>query len=516
MMPKDSGMLRNYIALAAAAHTALIESVYLSSVSDWGLKALLSLVLSFTLWLLIIGWFLQFQRRAPLFLSFVILIEMVCLFFTTNYKVPVDANSLAFLAETNFAEAKEFVGPSIALWIIGSISATAAVFLLTRRKLVPLVGVHRRLGRFAAPALFIGLSLLMDVKDTTTKDDAFHYPLVVELPIAAIAYGRQKVIMTYQLLNRGNFVETSFSGGDDDIEAVLIIGESARGVSFSLNGYKRNTTPLLSRLNVISYRDMTSCAAATRISVPCLLTTATMENPLEAASKISLVAGFKARGFSSAWFSSHRVIGENDSLVTALANETDRQYFSQGSYRTRTDKTILAQVNSYIKSRPAKGRLTIIHTIGSHWRYVYRYGPEFARFTPVCMESNASDCTHEGLVNAYDNTILATDDFIFTVLASLQDRNAFVIYTSDHGESLGEDGNFIHGKPNRPEQRNVPLIFWASDQYKQTHPDRYAATIQHQSMPLNHDYIFHSMLDCAGIESNVINKKLSLCSSPEQ
>lgn len=306
----------------------------------------------------------------------------------------------------------------------------------------------------------------------------------------------------------------AFSGGDEDVEAVLIIGESARGRSFSLNGYPRNTNPKLSALDLISYRPVTSCAADTRISVPCLITQATLEDPLSAAAQISLIRGFKARGFPSTWFSSHRVSGENDSLIAALASETDKQVFASGSYKTRTDKAILAQVEPYLKDPSGKSRITVIHSIGSHWSYSNRYEPAFGTFTPVCTEAMAKACSIKSLVNAYDNSLLATDDFISRVIKSLAGDNAFVIYTSDHGESLGEDGNFLHGKPKRPEQRDVPLIFWASDIFRQKHLERYSAALGHKGLPLTHDVIFHSMLDCAGITSTVIDRSLSLCSPP--
>lgn len=509
-------MMNIAVLIGAAIHTLLIESVYLWSVGVYGYKAIVGLSLSFVLWCLLFKWICVYSRSAPFIIAAIVCVELLCLYATINYKVYIDANSFAFLAETNFAEAEEFVGRETWLWLSMIVGLTLATYVLVLKVMSPRVEKENSIIRFIAPAFLIGMASLMNVRKTSMTEETLHYPLIVELPMASVVYARQKIVTTYKLLNRSDFKDVAFKGPEEDLEAVLIIGESARGRSFSLNGYSRNTNPELSLLDVVSFRRMKSCAASTRMSVPCLVTAATLADPLSAASKISFVSGFKALGFSSTWFSSHRVSGDNDSLIKALSEEADRQIFSKGSYKTRTDVPILKKILAYLDVPDADRRLTVIHSIGSHWRYANRYASEFGVFQPVCEGSVASLCDPVALVNGYDNSIVATDHLIASVIRKLEGRNAFVIYTADHGESLGEDGNYNHGKMERPEQREVPFIFWASKKFRERYPDRIESVYSHEHDALTHDYIFHSMLNCAGIQSKVVNSLLSICGSFEK
>ncbi|MBM9395039.1 sulfatase-like hydrolase/transferase, partial [Escherichia coli] len=103
--------------------------------------------------------------------------------------------------------------------------------------------------------------------------------------------------------------------------------------------------------------------------------------------------------------------------------------------------------------------------------YFKRYDEKFAKFTPVCEGNELAKCEHQSLINAYDNALLATDDFIAQSIQWLQTHsNAYdvsMLYVSDHGESLGENGVYLHGMPNAfapKEQRSVPAFFWTDKQ----------------------------------------------------
>jgi glucan phosphoethanolaminetransferase (alkaline phosphatase superfamily) len=116
------------------------------------------------------------------------------------------------------------------------------------------------------------------------------------------------------------------------------------------------------------------------------------------------------------------------------------------------------------------------------------------------------------LVNSYDNAILHTDYFLDQVMQRLEERKALVMYVSDHGEGLGEDGMYSHhfGSTRRVE-RHVPWIVWASKAFVAEHPERIAALEAQRSVALRHDHLFHSILDCAGIASAVVDPRLSVC-----
>jgi lipid A ethanolaminephosphotransferase len=97
------------------------------------------------------------------------------------------------------------------------------------------------------------------------------------------------------------------------------------------------------------------------------------------------------------------------------------------------------------------------------------------------------------------------------VIERVKDRNALVIYTSDHAESLGEGGRFLHGHEDAPEDYAVPMMWWASDSFIARHEAAWKKLESHAKDTASHDVIFHSLLDCAGISSSVIDPSLSLC-----
>ncbi|CAF0761432.1 unnamed protein product [Didymodactylos carnosus] len=177
------------------------------------------------------------------------------------------------------------------------------------------------------------------------------------------------------------------------------------------------------------------------------------------------------------------------------------------------DGKMLPYIEQFLGDSKGK-KLIVVHTSGSHWNYSARYPKEFQKFTPGCnkvAKSDPSTCTIEGLINDYDNSILYTDFFLFSLVELLKNNNGFLIYVSDHAESLGENGYYGHGGPLIPEQTTIPFIVWVSDPFKIRHLELVKAIETHSGSELSHDYVFHSILDCAGIQAKVIDKNLSIC-----
>ena len=93
----------------------------------------------------------------------------------------------------------------------------------------------------------------------------------------------------------------------------------------------------------------------------------------------------------------------------------------------------------------------VLHQIGSHVpSYYLRYPQALERFQPACRTADFSDCTAQEVTNAYDNTIAFTDKVLadlIDLLAMQEGLSTSLIYVSDHGESLGEKGLYLHGAP---------------------------------------------------------------------
>jgi glucan phosphoethanolaminetransferase (alkaline phosphatase superfamily) len=160
-------------------------------------------------------------------------------------------------------------------------------------------------------------------------------------------------------------------------------------------------------------------------------------------------------------------------------------------------------------------KFLVLHTTGSHWNYGARYPEEFAKFKPTIADTikrDAASCDEHERLNSYDNSILYTDFFLSSVINILKNKKAFMIYASDHGESLGECGRLTHGADDYvEEQRIVPFIVWFSDSYKSSYPDKWKAVKSLEKKEISHDYIFHTILDCLNIESDAVDKSLRLC-----
>lgn len=314
----------------------------------------------------------------------------------------------------------------------------------------------------------------------------------------------------------------------DNLIVVVILGESARADHFAINGYARATNPRLSqRTDVINYRNVYSCAASTTVAIPCLLTRLRGETLPDAytsstvktylyqpiATENSFISLFKKHGFNTAWLSLNQVWGrKNEPISMMVADAQTRTFLSDisVSYASARDEQLLPLLKTHL-AKHQQNSLIVLHTRGSHWAYRARYPKSFEHFKPICKKSLPSKCEPQQLINTYDNTILYTDNFIAQVITLLENHNALLVYTSDHGESLGEAGVYTHSVMSRKEQRWVPMIWWASAQYQNDNADYYRALQHHTKQTISHDYLFHSVLHCAGIQSPVIDHSLSLC-----
>ena len=170
------------------------------------------------------------------------------------------------------------------------------------------------------------------------------------------------------------------------------------------------------------------------------------------------------------------------------------------------ESALVANLSDEIKNANSSKVLIIIHTSTSHGpTYYKKYPPEFERFTPVCQSVEPKGCAQSEIINAYDNTILYTDFLLHSIIEQLRKLDEFesaMMYVSDHGESLGENGVYMHGIPLAfapKEQYEIPFIVWSSQ----------SNGIKDFSQ-LTHFYIFHSVLAFLGVESEVFDEKLNI------
>lgn len=307
---------------------------------------------------------------------------------------------------------------------------------------------------------------------------------------------------------------------------VLVVGETARAANFQLGGYARPTNPALSRIkDLVYFRDVSSCGTSTAISVPCLFSDLGRAgfDAEDAKHRDNLIDISLRAGLDVQWF------GNNTDCKGVCRSVPERRVD-----RTRHPEACLgdhpcldgALFEDFFGSLRDIGsdRFTVIHTLGSHGPgYHLRYPAQFERFTPACREIDFERCTVDEIVNAYDNTLLYDDHLLARTidrLSALGDRvDTALLYVSDHGESLGEGGTFLHALPYAiaPDvQTQVPMLFWASEGFTRRH-GLDAACLQHVArQPASHDNLFHSMLGLLQVETAARKPDLDLFSRCRQ
>lgn len=158
----------------------------------------------------------------------------------------------------------------------------------------------------------------------------------------------------------------------------------------------------------------------------------------------------------------------------------------------------------------------VLHTIGSHGPAYHRRSSESVKkFFPECKYDDIKRCTNEEIVNAYDNSILYTDHFLGSLIDMLNDHrhDAALLYVSDHGESLGEYGVYLHGFPYMiapSEQTHIPFILWMNDSFIKNNKIDMQKLKKKEMEYVSHDNIFHTTLGLLGVKSKFLNNELDL------
>lgn len=297
--------------------------------------------------------------------------------------------------------------------------------------------------------------------------------------------------------------------GTDSIDVVFIIGETLRADHMQINGYARPTTPLLAKeKNVVSLPNIESEYWFTHESVPYIMTRADHNTKDRAYTERSFIDIFKRAGYHTSWISNQ----ESVPTFIYFMKEADKLTYVNGGkslyiYDSWLDDDVLPPLDSALTNGKSNSRnLIVIHSIGSHWWYNAHYPKSAARWKPELTSRVITENSRQQFINSYDNTVLYSDSFWHQVRERLRHRNAIVIYLSDHGENLGEDGQYTHANDTK-EVRNAACWIWCSDKYKSRYPEKYAALKRNAKKKYNTAFLFHSIIDAGDISTSYIDKK---------
>lgn len=291
---------------------------------------------------------------------------------------------------------------------------------------------------------------------------------------------------------------------------LLVLGETGRSGNFGLNGYARDTTPELAREAVASFRNAWSCGTSTAVSVPCMFSGLGRDGftPDAARRAEGLLDVLQQAGLAVLWL-------DNQSGCKDVCNRVPHvATCPQGDC---LDEVMLAGLDERLAAldpiRRARGTVLVLHQIGSHGpAYHLRSAAAQKRFLPECTASALQACSREAIVNAYDNSIAATDHMLALTIRWLKARGdapTAMVYVADHGESLGENNLYLHGMPYAiaPEvQKRVPWITWLSPAWQREKGLDFACLAARRDEPISHDGYFHSVLGLMGVQTRVYRR----------
>lgn len=486
------------------------------------LLALLSLFLALTASIHLILRFLSFHTFVKPVLILALLTSSAISYFTNTYGVVMDQTMLLNMVNTDPREVRDLLNGKLFLYIL-------------------LLGI--------LPSLFVWKIRL---QPRTLKQELASYSLGFTLSLLVMAaviapFGkfyasflrehknlRSYVNPTYLLYSAsksvGSFVvgasqNLTILGSDSQIPAsdkdreliIFVLGETARSDHFSLNGYGKKTNPLLEKEDLVSFSAMTSCGTSTATSVPCMFSAFGREGYSDRKAKSTEnlvdVLGHTNR-INILW-------RDNNSDSKGVALRIPYQDFRNPKVNKICDEEcrdlgMLNGLQEYIDSHPKGDFFIVLHQMGNHGpAYYKRYPKEFEVFKPACHNNQLEKCSREEISNAYDNALLYTDFFLSKTIAFLKHNSSrfesALLYVSDHGESLGEHGVYLHGLPYMlapDEQKKVGAILWLSDHLKKELGHETLKARSH--LPHSHDNIFHSVLGLMEVESSVYRKELDI------
>lgn len=299
--------------------------------------------------------------------------------------------------------------------------------------------------------------------------------------------------------------------------AVIVVGETGRAANWSLNGYSRDTNPELAKRDITYFTDVTSCGTSTAVSVPCMFSALPREDYTytKGLSQENLVDVLVRAGFDVRWWDNNT--GSQHVAKRIGEQEYDKEKDPVACALGECDDRILLKQLAAELPKITKNTAIILHTVGSHGpSYYLRYDPATAPFAPTCQTGELGKCSSEQIVNTYDNTIAFTDRILaetVDMLAGAPNVVSVMYYVSDHGESLGENGLYLHAAPwfmAPTEQTHVPMVTWVSPEAESRLGLTKACLDARKADTLSHDNMFATVLGMLDIQTEARDPALDL------
>jgi lipid A ethanolaminephosphotransferase len=456
-------------------------------------------------------------------------------YFRDTFGIIIDKDMLRNVLRTDLREASDFLGLRLLLYIVVLGLVPACVIAMVRLPDFSFRSQTVQRLRFFSMGVLV---MLLFVVPTIPHYASFlreHRNLRNLLIPAEPVYAAFDFWLSTDFVDAGPVLDVASSvsrtvaaTGQKPLLLFFVVGETVRAQNFQLGGYNRPTTPELSQQPGVFYFDnVRSCGTSTAVSLPCMVSHLGRDrfDVREAARQTNLLDALKSAGFRVEW-------RENNTGSQGVAVRIKSIEYSKGWPRFLPsagggiepgphpadlckngpcfDEIMLSGLADELKDI-TQDTAIVFHQMGSHGpSYSQRYPERFEDFKPVCRTTELGRCTRGEIVNAYDNSIRYTDhnlaEQIRLLMAMSGRADSLLIYASDHGESLGEKGLYLHGAPYfmaPDEQTRVPLLLWMSDGYRKRFAVSGDCIKSKRSEPLSHDNLYHTVIGGLGFGNQV-------------
>lgn len=465
----------------------------------------------------------------PLFIV-LILASSVVSYAMFNYNIIFDRNMIENIMETDVSEATSYISFSFIIWFgfMGVIPTIMMFFIKFKDEISIIKFLSMKLVSMMTSLIVIVIIAFFFYKDYSSVGRNNSYLRQMIIPTDYIYSAVKYIKATYitepiPYTNIGTDAKQSEAALVAEKEKptllVFVLGETARAQSYQANGYERPTNAYTEKLGFTSFKNVSSCGTATAISVPCMYSNMPREKYKKeiAVNQDNFLDIMKRAGIGLYW-------KENDGGDKGVAHGIEKialDRTADGSFcdgNSCQDMKLLDNFDNDVEAMKGNRMLTM-HLMGSHGpTYYLRYPQEHRFFTPDCPRNDIENCTQEELVNTYDNTILYTDYLLSETVKKLKKLeskyNTALFYISDHGESLGENGFYLHGSPYMMApvyQTHVPMMLWMSDGFKQVKQiNENCLKKAANNNEYSHDNLFHSMLGIMDVETQAYDVELDL------
>lgn len=439
-------------------------------------------------------------------------------FTLAHYHSVLDAGLLEIVFATNPAEAWEYVtsqsgGIAVAAGALVSVVGfvVAGGRFLRRRK-----DAAGSLGRRGAAVLCVLLlaflaSLVHAAMDEDDRvENAARSNSILRLALNIRQAHEEIGSAEFVAWTLANYEVGETEGTDDIPYVVFILGESTSRHHMQLYGYGLPTTPKLAARaeagELVAYENVTSPHAGTMAVLRTLFSFYDNDANGMWYDYGDLFDILRQAGVYTAWLSNQEASGFYGSIGRTLGERTDHVAFTSPVAHSidlaeRYDSEVLPLLDEELRERvaePVPAAFYVIHLMGAHEEFSKRYPPEFARFMPEDEAGRGAleDASARAVRAAYDNAVLYDDAIVDEIIRRFEDKDALVIFISDHGEEVYDTrAQFGHGDETSPWQRDVPMVFWMSNVFRTNHP----ADVQRiEAARGNHwqsDEMIHTLLD---------------------